>query len=347
MNCGYHGEEAHSAPYRQVIASVGRREPKVASRRPMCLLRAVIHVLFIATTAGCLRPVPPDGTMAPATATVASTETTELRMQSNGVVIDGIADLYSEPSKAVDLVTQAVLGTQVAIWETREGWYYVRLPDQYRGWIEASHVRLYEAGEAPYASEGQVAEVQSLWAFVYIVPRVSTHPPVVTAPLGTRLEIQSEEDTWLRVVLPDRSLRWIQKGDVFIEPAATPRRRGSQQELVDLAKRFLGLPYLWGGTTPLGIDCSGLVQLVYHLNGVELLRDADIQYSQPGLRPVAKEELETGDLIFFGESSITHVGMYVGEGEFIHATTHLQPVVQISSLQEAHWTELYQGARRP
>jgi gamma-D-glutamyl-L-lysine dipeptidyl-peptidase len=326
--------------------SLCRRESKAGRRQAAWLPGAVVSWFLLATAAACMRPIPP-ATVAPATETVASIETTELRMQANGVVIDGVANLYSEPSKAVDLVTQAILGTQVAIWETREGWYYVRLPDQYRGWIEASHVRPYEAGESPYASEGQVAEVRSLWAFAYMEPRVSTHPPVLTAPMGTRLEVHSDEETWLRVVLPDRSLRWIQKGDVSVGPADTPRQRGSQQDLVDLAKRFLGLPYLWGGTTALGIDCAGLVQLVYHLNGVELLRDADMQYTQPGLKPVAKEDLEAGDLIFFGESSITHVGMYIGNGQFIHATAHLQPVVQISSLAEAHWTELYQGARRP
>jgi len=268
-------------------------------------------------------------------------------MQDNAVVIDGVANLYSEPSTAVDLVTQAILGTEVAIRETRDGWYYVRLPDLYQGWIESSDVRLYDAGEASYASEGQVAEVESLLAFVYVQARVSTHPPALTAPIGARLEIESEEDTWLRVVLPDGPSRWIQKGDVSIQPAGAPRQRGSQQDLVDLARRFLGLPYLWGGTTPLGIDCSGLAQLVYHLNGVELWRDADMQYDQPGLQPVAREDLETGDLIFFGSSRITHMGMYIGSGQFIHATTHLRPVVQISSLDETHWTELYRGARRP
>jgi len=268
-------------------------------------------------------------------------------MQDKGVVIVGVANLYKEPSRAVEMVTQAIVGTEVAIWETREDWYYVRLPDKYQGWIEASTVRRYEVGEAPYASQGQVAEVVNLLANVYLQPSVSAHPPVLTAPLGARLEVQSKEDTWLRVTLPDRALRWIQKGDVTIIPAGTPRPRGSGQAVVDVARRFLGVPYLWGGTTAHGIDCSGLAQLSYHLNGVELLRDADMQFNQPGLQVVAREDLQTGDLIFFGESSITHVGIYIDDGQFVHSTTHLRPVVQISSLEEPRWTQLYQGARRP
>jgi len=117
--------------------------------------------------------------------------------------------------------------------------------------------------------------------------------------------------------------------------------------VIATAKRFLELPYMWGGTTPLGIDCSGFVQLCYHLHGVFLLRDASIQYTQTGLLPIEQDDLEPGDLIFFGRTSITHVGLYMGDGEFIHATSHLRPVVQIARLEEAHWTELYWGARRP
>jgi cell wall-associated NlpC family hydrolase len=141
----------------------------------------------------------------------------------------------------------------------------------------------------------------------------------------------------------------VQQGDVSLSSgeAAATRPRASAEQVIATAKRFLGLPYLWGGTTPLGVDCSGFVQLVYRLNGVSLLRDADLQYTQPGLAPVSQEELQAGDLLFFGTSSITHVGMYIGGGEFINATTHGQPIVQISRLDEPHWTDLYQGARRP
>jgi cell wall-associated NlpC family hydrolase len=268
-------------------------------------------------------------------------------MQNQGVVIDSVANLYSQPSMDVDLVTQATVGTSLSILDSQDGWYDVRLPDQYQGWIEARHVRVYAEDEAPYASAGQVAQVDNLFAFLYRTPEVTSHVPTRRVTLGTRLAIAAQQGGWLQVALPDGSLHWVHKGAVILSTAGEQRERRSVEEVIRTAKRCLGLPYLWGGSTPLGLDCSGYVQLVYRLNGVSLLRDANIQFTQPDLAPVAKEELQAGDLIFFGETRITHVGMYIGQGQFIHATTHLRPVVQISRLDEVHWTERYQGARRP
>jgi len=268
-------------------------------------------------------------------------------MESQGIVLDNVVNLFSKPDTGVDVVTQAIVGTSLAIEQQLDGWQYVRLPDQYHGWIEARHVQEVAPDEPPYASTGQVAEIQNLLAFLHRQPGNTSLAPALQVTIGARLEVAQEREEQVQVTLPGGAALWLRRGDVAIVDAYSRRPRGTVQQVIETAKRFLGLPYMWGGTTPLGIDCSGFVQLSYRLHGVFLLRDANIQYTQPGLLPVERESLEPGDLLFFGRKAITHVGLYMEDGAFIHATTHLRPIVQISRLEEAHWTELYWGARRP
>jgi len=133
-----------------------------------------------------------------------------------------------------------------------------------------------------------------------------------------------------------------------VDPQAAPRR-GTPGELAATARRFLGVPYLWGGMTAHGIDCSGLVSRVYHAHGVRLPRDANLQYETPDTAPVERDALLPGDLLFFGEDAgnVTHVGLYLGDGRFVNATTYQAPVVREDRLDDPHWSSIYQGARRP
>jgi cell wall-associated NlpC family hydrolase len=98
-----------------------------------------------------------------------------------------------------------------------------------------------------------------------------------------------------------------------------------------------------------GIDCSGLVSRVYHANGIDLPRDSDQQFRDPRTAPVPRADLRPGDLVFFGESEedVTHVGLYLGDGRFIDATTYETPVVREDRLDDPHWSSIYRGARRP
>ena len=137
---------------------------------------------------------------------------------------------------------------------------------------------------------------------------------------------------------------WVQRGDVTFDP-----KPASIDETIALARRFLGLPYTWGGTSSYGYDCSGFTQMLCRRRGAAIPRDARPQAEWGGVMAVEKEELQPGDLIYFGkgpEKRITHTGMYIGGGEFIHATAHEKPVIQISRVDDPHWVEAYAGARR-
>jgi cell wall-associated NlpC family hydrolase len=138
----------------------------------------------------------------------------------------------------------------------------------------------------------------------------------------------------------------VQRGDVRIGDATAARVPGAGAELVATARRFLGAPYLWGGMSYHGVDCSGLMSRAYAANGIDLLRDADIQFSDPRGRAVERDALEPGDLLFFGARKVTHVGMYVGDGRFISATTYQTPVVREDSLDDPYWAPQFRGARR-
>jgi cell wall-associated NlpC family hydrolase len=268
------------------------------------------------------------------------------------VVTVAVENMYSTADESVDVVSQATLGQVVEVLEAGGAFARIRTPDRYEGWILRAALAEYaDAGAPRYARTGRVVEVTSLMANVYRDPDVTTARPKTLAPLATRLEVAGDGpgEGWLPVRLPAGDQGYVQSGDVRpVDPAAPPRR-GTAADIVATARRFLGVPYLWGGMTAHGIDCSGLVSRVYHANGVELPRDADVQFADENATPVDRGALSPGDLVFFGSGpdDITHVGLYAGDGRFIDATTHETPVVREDRLDDPHWSPIYQGARRP
>jgi gamma-D-glutamyl-L-lysine dipeptidyl-peptidase len=268
------------------------------------------------------------------------------------VVVESVENMYSAPDPDKDVVSQALLGQVVGLLETRDGFARIETPDHYTGWVPASGLFEYADPKAPrYAAHGTVAEVTSLMANLYRAPDVTTARPRSQAPLGTRLEVtRSAEDPqkrWIAVRLPTGEPAWVQSGDVRVAEAEAPPPRGTEGDVVATARRFAGVPYLWGGMSAHGLDCSGLTSRAYAASGVVLPRDADMQFDDPHARPVERADLRPGDLVFFGQKKITHVGLYVGDGRFINATTHTRPDVHEESLDDPYWVALYRGGRRP
>jgi|GEM_PF-113845 len=272
-----------------------------------------------------------------------------------GVVLSTAENMYSRPTAGSDVVSQALLGTNVRILRAAKNpdggeWYNIETPDTYRGWIAASALRLIREGEWAYASRGKIFAVTALMAYVYAEPDVTARRPLTAAPISAVLEVRGRRNArWIEIMLPSGAPAWVQNGDGELRDAPMFWPRLAPEALIALAKRFVGLPYLWGGMSPLGLDCSGFAQLIYRMGGIPILRDADIQFEGSGLLDVPHGSEAVGDLVFFGpvKDKITHVGMIIGAGEFISATTHEKPVVQISQLADPYWRGLYRGARRP
>lgn len=133
----------------------------------------------------------------------------------------------------------------------------------------------------------------------------------------------------------------------FLEPEILPSNATLGGQAVALAYRFLGVPYVWGGDSPAGFDCSGLTMYVYGQLGIKLGHYTGFQY-YAGLR-VPRDQLQPGDLVFFRANSAgvpQHEGMYIGNGSFIQAP-HTGDVVKVSSLFEARYALAYVGAVRP
>ena len=261
------------------------------------------------------------------------------------VVSKPVIDMYRNPTIESDVVSQAIYGTDVLSLKKQGDWYDIRTADGYTGWVQAADLLALDAG--PYAADGKALRVTELSANIYRDPDVTLHAPLLRLPWEARLEVlpesASSSSRWIQVRLADGRLGWVQRGDVSADFAPL-----KVTETLLLARRFLGITYTWGGVSSFGFDCSGFTQMLMRQRGIEMPRDASLQAAWSSVIPVMREDLQPGDLLFFGSSAakITHTGMYIGGGKFIHDTTHDHPGVQISGLDDPPWTQLLVAARR-
>lgn len=138
----------------------------------------------------------------------------------------------------------------------------------------------------------------------------------------------------------------------LVAPDESPLRRqpprnegGLRANLVETSRTYLGVPYLWGGTTARGFDCSGLTMAVYRLNGLQLPRSSREQFEAGN--PVAQARLRAGDLVFFatdGTGAVSHVGIYVGNDEFIHAPSRSRQISR-DQLSDSYYRQRFLGGR--
>ncbi|WP_054935370.1 C40 family peptidase [Moorella stamsii] len=250
-----------------------------------------------------------------------------------------VADVRANPYQGAELVTQALLGDEVKVLKQEGDWLQGRVPDGYIGWLKTADVVL---DTPPPALDLAVVTIPR--ALLYRQPGGAD--AAGEALMATDLPLVQQKEGWMEVWLPGRGTAWLAANEVEVWPGGKVKGKRSGEDIIQTAERLRGAPYLWGGVSLHGIDCSGLTYIAYYLNGVRLPRDADLQF-QVG-RQVAREELQPGDLVFFnteGTGSLpTHVGIYTGNGEFINSRSGRGVI--FSRLDEPLFARGYLGARR-
>ncbi|MBN8679120.1 MAG: C40 family peptidase [Chitinophagales bacterium] len=216
-----------------------------------------------------------------------------------------IAPLRAQPSDKSEMVSQLLFGETVEIQESKDNWKYVVCAwDGYTGWVDGKQLKRLTPTEFNQYRDHQALNlslVEGLMAADHFIP----------VTLGAVLP----QYDGLRCQLGEQTYQ-------FSGPVVTPGQQKTNSEwVVKVARRYLHAPYLWGGRSPFGIDCSGFTQMVYKTAGIRLLRDASQQVSQGRLIDFM-EECQAGDLAFFdnGKGLVTHVGIILPECHIIHAS---------------------------
>ena len=252
-----------------------------------------------------------------------------------------VANIYAEPSQDSEVISQSIYGFELECLDTLELWIKVCAEDAYPG-CTLTH---------QFASRRVAAthpvRIRSLSANIYCEPDIKAHAPLLHLPWEARLELlepsQEASSRWLQVRLLDGRIAFLLRGDVEFE-----KRPLAPEQMLALAHRFLGITYTWGGISAFGFDCSGLMQTLHRQRGIVLPRDAQAQCDWPGFVAAPLRNLLPGDLLFFTDSppAITHVGLFLGAGAFLHSTTEGHPGVQISRLADHPWSPRLCAQRR-
>jgi gamma-D-glutamyl-L-lysine dipeptidyl-peptidase len=243
-----------------------------------------------------------------------------------GIVSLSVANLRNKPSHTAELSTQALMGTPVKILKEKGDWVLIQTPDRYLSWCEKNALKIKNQEEFKNWQRSNRILITS--HLDHVIDTISGKV-VSDVVAGCILEHIGSTANEAIVRLPDSRSGKIKLGNFINFNTWCDTDSVFADNLVETAELLIGLPYLWGGTSVKAADCSGFVKQVYFMNGLILSRDASQQVLYGKEVPIKKDfdHLRSGDLLFFGNSSpntypenITHVGMYIGDSEFIHAS---------------------------
>lgn len=243
-----------------------------------------------------------------------------------GIVKVTVGNMRSNPAQAAELGTQVMMGMVVRVLKRQGDWYYVQSSDRYLGWLEGASMHFTRQAGVDAWQQGPRVIVTAAYGVVYTKADTASLPMGEAVP-GVLFKAGDARGKWRAVETADGRKGFIQRALVADYGRWQATRVLNAQTVEQTAKRFIGVPYLWGGTSPKAMDCSGFTKNVFRLNGLELARDAN-QQAEMGVDVATADDLRhlsKGDLLFFGSKAsaerperITHVAIYLQDKQFIH-----------------------------
>ncbi len=246
------------------------------------------------------------------------------------VVNNSVANIRSAPRHSAELATQAILGTGLKVLKIEGDFYRVQTPDQYISWVDHGGVQLMTQEE--YDSWSTAPKMIYLKTFGHVYAskdnELQTKGDLV---LGSLLKFNGKDEKYFEVAYPDGRIGYVRRDEAEVYLDWLDELNPSPDRLELYARSLLGSPYLWGGTSSKGMDCSGFTKTAFRMNGLIIPRDASQQImAGKDIDPdLGLDSLVKGDLMFFGKKAtdstrqrVTHVAIWLGNdrGEFIHSS---------------------------
>ncbi len=282
-----------------------------------------------------------------------------------GVIILSVANLRTKPGHDEEMATQTLLGTQVDILQKDKGEFRVRTPEGYIAWVPTASVAQMDESEIKSWKESPKVIYTNEFGKSYSEANTKSLR-VSDLVYGNILSLLSADKKFYKVKYPDGRIAFIQKEEATTFDKWLETRQLTAENVLNSAKSMLGLPYLWGGTSVKGVDCSGFTKTAFYMNGYVIPRDASQQVlagekieilgADGNFDPtIALKNLKPADLLFFagGKNSnpnarVTHVAMYIGNGEFIHSAgrVRINSMLKEASNYDDFQTRTVVAARR-
>ena len=271
---------------------------------------------------------------------------------------NSVLNIRSAPKHSAELGTQGLLGMSLKVLDKEGDFFRIQTPDGYISWVDKGGIYRMNKGEFDNWSNAKKISYTNSAGFVY--DNIDLNKSIVSdITLGGVLKYLSEDKNTYEVEYPDKRKGFIKKEEAQILNEWLKNLVATQESIEKTAKSMLGFPYLWGGTSSKGMDCSGFTKMTYLLNGFVIPRDASQQINAGKIvdNDLNFSDLQKGDLLFFGTKAtedkkqrVVHVGIWLGNDnmEFIHSSgnVHISSMDEKNPLFDEFNKNRYLGSRR-